>query len=209
MKRIFISGSDTEVGKTFFTVQLLRKLKSANVAGFKPIACGDRDDAQKFLDAMAPTSLVLDEINPIFLQKPMAPYVAATAENRTLDFDRLDKSLKKLEIIYSTVLIEGAGGIMTPITSNLTMRDLARRWDCSVVLVVPNQLGVLSQTLCAVEALQDLVLEGIILNNREAMGQGLDLQRSNQEVLLEHFPGKVWNLNDCDLTKFAERFNET
>ncbi|MEZ5405961.1 MAG: dethiobiotin synthase [Verrucomicrobiia bacterium] len=208
MKRIFISGSDTEVGKTFFTVQLLQKLKSTKVAGFKPIACGDRDDAQKFLDVMAPASLVLDEINPIFLQKPMAPYVAAKAESRTIDFDLLDKSLEKLETLYSTILIEGAGGIMTPVTSNLTMRDLARRWNCSVVLVVPNQLGVLSQTLCVVEALQDLVLEGIILNNREAMGQGLDLQRSNQEVLLEHFPGKVWNLNDRDLMKFAERFNK-
>lgn len=205
MKRVFISGSDTEVGKTFFTVKLLQQLKHLKAAGFKPIACGDRADAQNFLKAMAPTTLTLDEVNPLFFQQPMAPYVAAKEENREIDFDQLDRSLERLENVYSTILIEGAGGILTPITSTLTMRDLARRWRCSVILVVPNQLGVLSQTLCAVEALQELFLEAIILNGRTAE---LELQKSNQEVLSERFPGKVWDLNGADFSEFVKRFIE-
>jgi dethiobiotin synthetase len=173
--------------------------------GFKPIACGDREDAQNFLKAMAPTTLTLDEVNPIFFQQPMAPYVAAKVENRDIDFSLLDKNLEKLENVFSTILIEGAGGILTPTTSTLTMRDLARRWRCSVILVVPNQLGALSQTLCAVEALQELVLEAIILNGRTAEQE---LQKSNKEVLLERFPGKVWDLSESNFCEFVKRFTE-
>lgn len=206
MKTIFISGSDTGVGKTFFAEKLVRLLKPF-VAGYKPIACGDREDAKLFLEAMNDTKLSLDDINPCFLTNPLAPQVAAKMENQEINFLLLDEKLEKLKTHFSLVLIEGAGGLLTPITSELTMRDLAKRWQCSVILVVPNRLGALSQARTVVECVEHegLKLEALVLNPTEA---DETVQRTNFEVLNDLWPNQVFLLEEKGLRQIVEKLSQ-
>lgn len=207
MKTVFISGSDTGVGKTFFTERLIRLLKSLPVAGYKPIACGGREDAQLFLKAMERSDITLDQINPCFLKNPLAPQVAAKIESRKIDFKLLDKALEKLKSRFSLILIEGAGGLLTPITNTLTMRDLAKRWSCPVILIVPNRLGALSQARCVVECVEHegLELEALVLNPTEADKM---IQQTNFEVLNAHWPNKVFSLEETALKQIAQKLSE-
>ena len=205
MKTIFISGSDTGVGKTFLTQQLIRMLKPGSVAGYKPIACGDREDAELFLKVMNDRQITLDEINPCFLKNPLAPQVAAKMEGHIIDFELLDSALEKLKTRFPLVLIEGAGGLLTPITSQLTMRDLAKRWQCSVILVVPNRLGALSQARGVMECVEreGLSLEALILNPLEPKSF---VQQTNLEVLKELWPNQVFNLDEIGLKQIIQKF---
>ena len=207
MNPIFVSGSDTGVGKTFFTERLIRLLKPLHVAGYKPIACGDREDAKLFLETMDCKELALDDINPCFLKNPLAPQVATKMEKREINFLLLDEKLEKLKSRFPLLLIEGAGGLLTPITSELTMRDLAKRWNCSVILVVPNRLGALSQARCVVECVEHerLELEALVLNPTEADKM---VQQTNFEVLNKLWPNKVFLLEETALKQFAQKLSQ-
>ncbi|MGL4401596.1 MAG: ATP-dependent dethiobiotin synthetase BioD, partial [Luteolibacter sp.] len=81
----FITGTDTGVGKTYVTRLLLETLRNAGVdaVGYKPVACGDREDAR--ILAAASGGLSPEEINPVYLNTPVAPFVAGMLENRTVD----------------------------------------------------------------------------------------------------------------------------
>ncbi len=218
--RYFLAGNDTAVGKTWIGVRLVRALRAAGAPalGFKPVACGDRADAVAYLDAAGPDSgVTLDQINPWFYQAPAAPYTAAILEDRALDFATLDAALAALESRGNPVIIEGAGGLMTPLARDETMRGLARRWNCPVLLVVENRLGALTQALACAECLHaaSLPLEAVILNRpppsapaASAGAPGLDLEglmQSNFAVLEERLPGRVFHGDNASLAAVAGR----
>lgn len=165
----FITGTDTNVGKTYVTKLILESLRAEGkfAVGFKPIACGDRDDAT--ILAAASGNLPLDEVNPLHFPSPVAPHVAALLENKTIDPAQLVASYQTIAQKYDPVIVEGAGGWEVPITENYFVSDLAKDLNLPVILVAANRLGALNHillTLAAIEA-KGLKCAGIILNQLE------------------------------------------
>lgn len=165
----FITGTDTGVGKTYVTRLILETLRREGVdaVGYKPVACGDRDDAVVLAEASG--GLDLDAVNPVFFNTPVAPYVAGMLENRTLDPSELIRGYHQLAAHHAQVLVEGAGGWEVPLAANYRISDLAADLQLPVILVAGNKLGALNHILLSVAAIQakGLRCAGIILNQLE------------------------------------------
>ncbi len=165
----FITGTDTGVGKTYVTRLILEALRQAgqDAVGYKPVCCGDRDDA--VLLAAASGGLTLDEVNPLFLKTAVAPYVAGMLENRTLDPSVLIDGFQQLAAKHSKILVEGAGGWEVPLAANYRISDLAADLKLPVILVAANRLGALNHILLTVNAIhaKGLRCAGLILNQLE------------------------------------------
>jgi dethiobiotin synthetase len=164
----FITGTDTGVGKTHVTALLLRAFNEAGhpALGYKPLACGDRLDAEHLRAAGADPSLPIEVINPVFYRVPASPMAAAMIENRTPDVAAVRAGFDTLCARAEIVLVEGAGGWLVPISAAYSMADLAVEFARPVIVVVNNKLGALNHTLLTVEAIRSrgLTCAGLILN---------------------------------------------
>jgi dethiobiotin synthetase len=165
----FITGTDTCVGKTYVTKLLIESLRAEgkNAVGFKPISCGDRDDAA--ILSAASGNLAIDEVNPIHFSSGVAPHVAALLENQTINPAEIIASYRAISEKHDPVIVEGAGGWEVPITQTYFVSDLAKDLGLPVILVAANRLGALNHillTLAAIEA-KGLKCAGIILNQLE------------------------------------------
>jgi dethiobiotin synthetase len=165
----FITGTDTGVGKTYVTKLLVESLHAEGkyAVGFKPISCGDRDDAT--ILAAASGNLAIDEVNPIHFSSGVAPHVAALLENKTIHPAEIIASYQAISKKYDPVIVEGAGGWEVPITESYFVSDLAKDLNLPVILVVANRLGALNHILLTLAAIQakGLKCAGIILNQLE------------------------------------------
>ncbi|NJR42502.1 MAG: dethiobiotin synthase [Akkermansiaceae bacterium] len=165
----FITGTDTGVGKTFVTRLILQALRQEgrDAVGYKPVACGDREDA--VILSAASGDLDIDEVNPLYFITPVAPYVAGMLENRTLDPAELIAGFQNLAGKHAQVLVEGAGGWEVPLAPNYRISDLAAQLNLPVVLVAGNRLGALNHILLTVAAIRakGLTCAGIVLNQLE------------------------------------------
>ena len=179
--RFFLTGTDTGVGKTFVIVQLLRLLGEAGMraVGMKPICCGDRDDARRLLAASA-EGVVIDEVNPIWLESPVAPSVAAQIERIEIETEKIYQRFAILSQRFEIVLVEGIGGWLVPVLPSFFVSDLAKRLDLPVAIVTENRLGCLNHVLLTFESIRNRGLNcaGIILNRADAAG---DLAQSTNE----------------------------
>ena len=169
---LFLTGTDTGVGKTHIAVQLLRAGRAAGVrcAGMKPICCGDRDDAQRLLAASS-DGLTIDELNPIWLKTPAAPFSASLIEQVEIDEHRLIEKLRALEERFDSVVVEGVGGWLVPIRRDFFVADLAALMKLPVLVVALNRLGCLNHTILTVRsvAAHGLVCAGVVLNSPEGV----------------------------------------
>ncbi len=185
---LFITGTDTGVGKTHVTAALLRELRRQGVAAaaFKPIACGPggRNDARQFACLMD-NEIPLDIINPVYLRHPLAPSVAARLEHRRIDFGRIHSAFRLLSSMFSPVFVEGAGGLLVPISRNYFVADLIRELKLPVIIVSRLSLGTINHTLLTVRQAQaaGLNIAGIILN--DTLGRRGLAERTNIAVVPE------------------------
>lgn len=207
---IFFTGTDTGVGKTFTTALLTRALREAGLGtiALKPLCSGERSDVE-ILRAASGNTLSLDETNPIWLQAPAAPLVAAQLENRTLSIDPLIDWFRKLSSKHSSLLVEGAGGWLVPITDTENLADFAVRLGLPVIPVVANRLGCINHALLTIESIRarSLPCPGIILNH---LTPAADIaQRTNAQILARHtqileiHPGQT-QIPAEELTRFLE-----
>lgn len=184
----FVTGTDTGVGKTYVTRLILETLRREGVdaVGYKPIACGDREDAVTL--AAASGGLTLDEVNPIHLQSPVSPYVAGLLENRTVDPAVLMEGYQRLAASHSQVIVEGVGGWEVPLAANFRVSDFAKQLGLPVVLVAANRLGALNHVLLSIDAIRakGLVCAGIILNQ---LDDELDTAMITNKGVLEDLTG--------------------
>lgn len=182
----FVTGTDTGVGKTYVTCLLVRSLRRAGLdtVGMKPICCGGRSDAELLLEASGP-GLALDEVNPVWLETPAAPYATVRSGEAAIDFGRIRKAFARLRGSHLSLLVEGVGGWRTPIARDYFMGDLAREFGLPVLVVVRNRLGALNHTLLTVERIlaDGLKCGGIILNNSESSEDAATI--SNRAILEE------------------------
>lgn len=190
-RTFFITGTDTGVGKTVFTVSLLASLrrKGVNAAALKPICSGGRDDAQKIL-AVSDGALTLDEINPWHFRAAIAPTLAARQEKKKVTLAQAAAYIRAMQKSFDVLLVEGAGGLLSPLGEKFNSRDLIKATRATPVIVAPNRLGVVNQVLLTLEALPKnlrskarVVLmptpkpDGSTKSNARLLAEFLDLKR--------------------------------
>jgi dethiobiotin synthetase len=165
----FITGTDTGVGKTYVTRLIIASLRAEgrDAVGYKPIACGDRQDATILAEVSG--GLDLDEVNPVYLKTAVAPYVAGLLENRTVAAAELIAGFHHLAARHTQVIVEGAGGWEVPLAPHYRVSDLAADLKLPVVVVAGNKLGALNHLILTVNAIRakGLTCAGIVLNQLE------------------------------------------
>jgi len=175
MHYYFITGTDTEIGKTFVSCTLLHAARAAGLTavGYKPIAAGaeeidgmwSNEDARRLQSASSP-GFTLDEINPLCLREAVAPHIAAAAEDIALDVPPLVAGFERLAERADCVLVEGVGGFRVPLDDRLDTADLALALRLPVILVVGMRLGCINHALLTAEAIaaRGLTLAGWVAN---------------------------------------------
>lgn len=168
-KGLFITGTDTDAGKTYVTSLILRALRAERVdaVGYKPICCGDRNDAIEMVDASGDV-VTPDQVNPIWLKTPAAPHVAAMFENKPIEKELILDGHKALADKHQVVITEGVGGWLVPIKGmEFTVAEMAKEIGSPVLLVVGNKLGALNHTILTIEAMRSRGVEpvGLVFNN--------------------------------------------
>lgn len=169
MTGCFITGTGTGVGKTYLTALWTRTLRSQGTPALalKPFLCGEeRTDAEIFAKANEET-LSLNQINPLWLRPPLAPFTASVVENKPLDLEKVRESLTEVTARFGgPFLIEGIGGWMVPLTSSFYIRDFARELKLPVLVVASAGLGTINHTLLTVESIRTAgcSIPGILLN---------------------------------------------
>jgi dethiobiotin synthetase len=167
---LFVTGTDTGVGKTFVACALAAALRARGrrVAVLKPVETGvdgEPEDAVR-LRAAAGDPAPLDEICPYRLRAPLAPAVAARLEGVTIDVDGLVALVACRAAAADVLLVEGAGGLLVPIAGRTTYLDLAVRLRLPVLIVAANRLGAINH--CAltarVAAAAGLTVRGLVLS---------------------------------------------
>jgi dethiobiotin synthetase len=164
---LFITGTDTGVGKTHTAVQLLRLLRAAGTscAGMKPICCGDRRDAELLLKASS-DGLTIDDVNPLWLKTPAAPIVGSLTEQVNIEIEQILAALRSLQSRVEHVIMEGVGGWLVPIRYDYFVSDLAVELGLPVLVVAQNRLGCLNHTALTVRSVlqHKLLCVGVALN---------------------------------------------
>ena len=185
----FITGTDTDCGKTYVTALLVKAARAAGVdaIGAKPFCCGPREDVQS-LAAAADGVESLDALNPVWMTTPAAPRACEILGEPQADISRALAGVLELAARHEQVFCEGAGGWLVPVTRGTTIADFAVQLGWPVIIVSRNKLGVLSHTLLTVESVRarGLELAGVVLNDTDA---GDDpARRTNRQVLEESLP---------------------
>ncbi len=178
-KGLFITGTDTGVGKTLITggIARLLTLQGVKVGVFKPIATGCRtemgewvsDDA-KFLAMCAEINEPQTVITPSCYQIPAAPIVSARAEKRPIDFEQIAAMYNYLCEHYDVVLVEGIGGALVPLDEHVSILDLAAGMGLPTVVVARPRLGTINHTLLTLQAVRTagLPLAGVVISGYNA-----------------------------------------
>ncbi|WP_416304936.1 dethiobiotin synthase [Neptunicella sp. SCSIO 80796] len=212
MKKIFITATDTEAGKTFMTEAIMKELtdRRYQVLGFKPVAagCEETADGLRNADALAlqarcSKTLDYQQINPVAFKEPVAPHLAAKKAAQQIDLTQLNQAFDVLQQYQPDfILTEGAGGWRLPLSDTLFLSDLAIQQQMSVVLVVPVRLGCLNHARLTAEAIahDGLIISGWIANIPDSnMAYLQDNLEALQTLIDAPLIGKVPQVNNADM----------
>ena len=199
MTAFFITGTDTEIGKTFVTCTLLHavRAKGLSALGMKPVAAGAEmvkgefinEDAAR-LRAAGSFDPGLALLNPYCLKSPIAPHIAAAEEGVAIEPSPILAAFAKLQAQAELVLVEGVGGFRVPLGKNYDTTDLARDLALPVILVVGMRLGCINHALLTAEAIQarGLQLAGWVANQVDPAMLRFE---QNLEALTERLPAPL------------------
>ena len=218
MKAYFITGTDTGVGKTSITAGLagsMRKL-GVNVGIMKPIATGHPNkmgfkspDVAKLVEV---TSIKDPEnlINPVFLPLPTSPYDATKLLELSVDMPLIFEQFKKLLSLHEILLVEGIGGIMTPITKNFFVADMIKGMGIETIIVTRATIGTLNHTVMTCKMCKDygINLRGLVINNFDEKGTPAEKNAPATLYELTNVPilGTIPFIKDLnDIEKLIER----
>ena len=180
MKGYFVTGTDTGVGKTAITAGIAGSLHKlgVNVGVMKPIATGYQQKAgykSSDVTILAEAAGIKDPedlINPVFLPIPTSPYDASKLLSVPIDMPLILTKFKKLLSLHDVILIEGIGGIMTPITKNFFVADMIKAMAIETIIVTRATLGTLNHTVmtCKMCKDYDIKVKGLVINNFDEKG---------------------------------------
>ncbi len=168
MHALFIAGTDTDSGKTVLTSALaaywLKYFPHKSLSLMKPLQTGI-GDREHYLNLFS-LDQTLEELNPVHFDAPLAPPIAADLANQPIRLDMAWQTFEQLRQRSQLLLVEGLGGMGSPITHELTVADLAWDWHLPTVLVVPVKLGAIGQAIAnvAIARQTKVNLQGIVLN---------------------------------------------
>jgi dethiobiotin synthetase len=189
-KIIFITGTDTGVGKTLLTALLLHHLRETGIQALamKPFCSGGRDDV-RLLQSLQPGELTDAEANPFYFEKPVAPLVALKKLHRDIPLKTVITRIQHVKKKCDMLLVEGSGGLMVPLGKGYFISDVISKLDCQVIVVARNQLGTINHTILTTNALQSL---GIKRKNLSialmTSGKPDASSPTNREILSECLP---------------------
>jgi dethiobiotin synthetase len=213
----FVTGTDTEVGKTAIACALLLAASrlGLSTAAVKPVAAGCDDagrneDALQLMACMSQT-MEYEQVNPVALQAAIAPHIAARQEGRQLQVSRLAGLCRGVMFSGADfILVEGAGGWRVPLGPRETLADLARSLSLEVIMVVGMRLGCINHALLTAEAIHrdGLALAGWVANQP---GEPMACHRENLDTLRELLPapllGEVSHLAGFDPAVAADHLS--
>lgn len=159
---LFITGTDTGVGKTLLTAALLFHLrrKKIRALAMKPFCSGSRDDVD-FLQSLQPGELSDELMNPFFFSAPLAPMVAARMVKRKIRVSDARRAIAAVKKHCDFLLVEGAGGLLSPCGENFSLLNLIEKMGGEVVIAGWNRLGTINHTMLNVRALEEAGIEAI------------------------------------------------
>jgi len=193
MDSLFITGTDTDVGKTYVTAGLavtLRKM-GINVGVMKPFAAGSpqkKGFASEDIEILAKAAQVSDPeklMNPQFFKMAASPYTASKKLKVNVKIKQVLASFKKLSERHEVLLVEGMGGIMTPILKDYFVTDLIKEMKLSAMIVTRTRIGTVNHTIMTWKMCKQfkIPVKGIIINNFESGGYSASLLKNDLENL--------------------------
>ena len=207
MRSLFITGTDTDVGKTYITAGLAATIHkmSIDVGVMKPFAAGaaaksgfKSKDAQIISNA-ANTSDSESLVNPQFFPIPASPYTASKSLKIKPKISTILSNFKKLTALHEIVLVEGMGGIMTPITKNYHVANLIKDMRIPAIIVASNRVGTINHTIMTVEMCKKhkIPIKGLILNDFVSDGYKIrDLVRDFKGLFNVPILGSIPHVDD-------------
>ena len=212
MKPLFVTATDTDIGKTYVCAGLAYALKKSgiDVGIMKPFACGVKQKigfSSNDLTILTNAAMVDDAediINPFFFPIPASPYTAAKNLGVKIDIDYLMKCFRKLDKIHDVMLVEGIGGIMTPILKDYAIIDLIKDLEANTIIVTSSKIGTINHTIMTCNMCKNMKIpvKGLIINNFDSTGYPVsDLERdlnalTDLPVLCSLPHMQKFNLND-------------
>ena len=216
MSVLFISGIDTDIGKTYATGMIAKALlqQGVNVITQKLVQTGVAINPNSGVIGIADDIIIHRQLMNLPLQpcdlnfttcpyryeKPASPHLSAALANETLNPEIITKSTQQLQQSYDAVLLEGAGGLLVPITEQLLTLDYIAEQDYPVVLVTSGRLGSINHTLLSLEAIKarGLTLHSVIYNHIHDNAAQTDDEIANSTIdylknyLARHYPNSYW-----------------
>ncbi len=185
-KGIFVTGTDTGVGKTIISCGIARLLKSKglNVGVMKPVCTGDQDDVHALMKA-AEVDDDITLVNPQFFKAPLAPAVAAQGEGRSVEMEHIYKAYWALSKKHDVMVVEGVGGVKVPLGESTFVVDLIEALRLPALVVARAGLGTLNHSILTLDALatKKIPVVGVLLNG----GDGKSLAEETNPDVLQDF----------------------
>lgn len=198
---LFVTGTDTGVGKTYICALILKELRDSGFKAlpFKPVCSGSLDDVDLLYEASGGV-IEREEITPYYYQSPLAPLAASELEGFALDLEVIKEKASALKSQCDFLLVEGVGGWEVPLAPGLAIPDLARSLGFPILLVVNNRLGALNHTLLTLKAIErdGLNCVGIILNHIEQERDLATVTNRNMLEKLTEIPVLAEMITDAD-----------
>jgi len=192
---LFITGTDTEVGKTYVATHIAKDLVASGhrVGVYKPVASECVSDGRQLVseDAVALWEaaghpLTLEAVCPQRFQAPLAPHLAARNEGRELDTELMRSGISAWADECDIVIVEGAGGLMSPISDDEYFADVAYDLGYPTIVVAPNSIGVINQSLSALitaACFRDgIPIAGVILNDARMFDGDVSMETNREQI---------------------------
>ena len=218
MKSLFVTATDTDIGKTSVCAGIAHSLKKSgiDVGIMKPFACGVKQKtgfSSNDLTILSKAAMVNETeelLNPFFFPIPASPYTAAKNLGVKIDINYLMKCFRKLDKIHDVMLVEGIGGIMTPILKDYAIIDLIKDFEANTIIVTSSKIGTINHTIMTCNMCKNMKIpvKGLIINNFDSTGYPVsnlerDLSALTDLPVLCSLPN-IQKLNLNDYAKMIE-----
>ena len=218
MTSLFVTGTDTDVGKTCVTASIVNYLlkMNVNVGVMKPFASGykaNTDSVSEDVEILMKYSGVNDPVtlvNPYYFEIPTSPYDACKQLNLEIDMSKVIDSYNELASIHDVVIVEGIGGLMTPLTKNYFVSDLISALGLNSIIVTGSKIGSVNHTMLTYEHAQqkNLNLNGFVINQNVSDGYELsNLRHQIHDLTEQTIHGVIPYYDSFNIQTYVENFS--
>ena len=218
MTSLFVTGTDTNVGKTCITAGIVSYLSKMNVdvgvmkpfaSGYKATANSVSDDV-KILMKYSRVSDPIDLVNPYFFEIPTSPYDACKQLKLEIDISRVVDSYKQLTSIHDVVIVEGIGGIMTPISKNYFVSDLISDLQMNTIIVTGSKVGTVNHLMLTYQHVKEkkIPLNGFLINQNVSDGyESSNLRKQIIDLTGQTVYGTIPYQKPFNIESYIENFS--